>query len=77
MNMRKMTRAVPLATALLFGATTTVLAETWTVQTSMPAGSAIFKHVEAWGEKLKIITSYIIKKKGLYPTVIFTKKYFN
>jgi len=36
-------------------------AETWTVQTSMPSGSYIFKHVEKWIPKLTSITNGRIK----------------
>lgn len=45
-----------LAAAALLGAAHTAAAETWTVQTSMPSGSAIFNHVADWTEKLAVMT---------------------
>lgn len=50
-----------MAAALLFGASVTALAETWTVQTSMPSGSAIFKHVAEWTKKLSTMTEGAIE----------------
>ena len=44
-----------LAAAALLSATP-AHAETWTVQTSMPSGSAIFNHVAEWTEKLATMT---------------------
>ncbi|HJP23673.1 MAG TPA: C4-dicarboxylate ABC transporter substrate-binding protein, partial [Alphaproteobacteria bacterium] len=57
MKMARLSQSVLLAGALSVAASTWAVAETWTVQTSMPSGSAIFKHVEAWGAKLKTLTS--------------------
>ncbi len=57
MKMARLSQSILLAGAMSVAASTWALAETWTVQTSMPAGSAIFKHVEAWGAKLKTLTS--------------------
>lgn len=48
--------AVFLLISGLFCASFQAFAETWTVQTSTPSGSAIHKHFEAWAEKLKIMT---------------------
>jgi len=42
--------------ALLVMGSGTASAETWTVQASMPSGSAIFQHVSGWAEKLSIMT---------------------
>lgn len=45
------------ATAVLLATGSgTASAETWTVQASMPSGSAIFQHVVGWTEKLSIMT---------------------
>ena len=45
-----------LLTAGIFTGSLPAAAETWTIQTSTPAGSAIHKHFETWAEKLKIMT---------------------
>ncbi|MGI9332811.1 MAG: TRAP transporter substrate-binding protein [Gammaproteobacteria bacterium] len=47
--------ALALAAALA-GISAPVSSDTWTVQTSMPTGSAIFKHVEQWTKKLEVMT---------------------
>lgn len=52
--------ALLLSTGLM-GTSLPAGAETWTVQTSTPSGSAIHKHFEVWAEKLKIMTDNAIE----------------
>jgi TRAP-type mannitol/chloroaromatic compound transport system substrate-binding protein len=42
--------------ALLLLGSSSAIAEKWTVQASMPSGSAIFSHVDEWTKKLSIMT---------------------
>lgn len=42
--------------ALLMVGSSNAVAETWTVQASMPSGSAIFNHVSEWTKKLSVMT---------------------
>jgi TRAP-type mannitol/chloroaromatic compound transport system substrate-binding protein len=55
-----LTSALLLGAGLLIG-TANVAAETWTLQTSTPAGSAITKHMEEWAKKLAIMTDNAIE----------------
>ena len=44
------------AAVLTAGLQSVAKADKWTVQTSMPAGSFIFKHLDSWTPKLKTLT---------------------
>ena len=46
------------AAVLTAGLQSVAKADKWTVQTSMPAGSFIFKHLDSWTPKLKTPVSY-------------------
>ncbi|MFO1352023.1 MAG: TRAP transporter substrate-binding protein DctP, partial [Gammaproteobacteria bacterium] len=48
--------SLAIVAAALWAANVGARAETWTVQTSTPSGSAIYKHVEDWVPKLKTMT---------------------
>ena len=50
-----------LAASVLLCSSLSVSADTWTVQTSMPSGSAIFNHVAEWTKKLTTMTDGAIE----------------
>lgn len=56
MNNSKRFKVALCAAGLTVGLSSVAQADTWTIQTSMPAGSFIFKHVESWVPKLTTLT---------------------
>ena len=61
--MKKFSRftSVLLATTSLLVGSLTATADTWTIQTSTPAGSAIHKHYGEWTKKLSVMTDGAIE----------------